>query len=174
MHIFQALGSNFPASTTHGTPKLNQNDPLPSRDTKLGSFPAEHCAASFSTALRYLSEYCEFHKVTEQSHAALAAALLLPVARYHNRMVHLPTPRVRRKKRFNVEGICTTPAQSEIINELDRLLTLSCNAVGTKALLSRSFLNPMCPVTSAGHGCKVPSHFSTPISCRTSITSCVF
>jgi hypothetical protein len=80
--------------------------------------------------------------VAEQSHAALAATLLLPVARFDNRRVQLPTPRVRRKVRFNKETICKTPVWSENLNQLDRLLTLSCNAAGTKALLNSVFFEP--------------------------------
>ena len=102
----------------------------------------QYRAASFATALRYLSSYREFHKVAEQSRAALAATLLLPVARFDNRRVQLPTPRVRRKVRFNRETICKTPIWCENLNQLDRLLTLSCNAVGTKALLNSVFFEP--------------------------------
>ncbi|RFU31114.1 hypothetical protein B7463_g5222, partial [Scytalidium lignicola] len=113
-----------------------------SRGTKCHPLPAKHRAASFATALHYLSSYCEFHGVAEQSHAALAATLLLPVARFDNRRIQLPTPRVRRKVRFNKETICKAPAWSENLNQLDRLLTLSCNAVGTKALLNSVFFEP--------------------------------
>ena len=113
-----------------------------SRGTKSPPLPAQHRAASFATALRYLSSYCELHKAAEQSHAALAATLLLPVARFDNRRVQLPTPRVRRKVRFNKETLCKTPVWSENLNQLDRLLTLSCNAVGTKALLNSVFFEP--------------------------------
>ena len=110
-----------------------------SRGTKSRPLPAQHHAASFATSLRYLSSYCEFHKVAEQSHAALAATLLLPVARYDNRRVQLPSLRVRRKERRKKETIYKTPAWSENLNQLDRLLTQSCNAVGTKALLNSVF-----------------------------------
>jgi hypothetical protein len=110
-----------------------------SRGTKSRPITAQYRAASFATALRYLSRYCEFHKVARQSHAALAATLLLPVANFDNRMVQLPTPRVRRKVRLNKETICKTPAWSENLKQLVRLLTLSCNAVGTKALLNSIF-----------------------------------
>ncbi|KAF8861685.1 hypothetical protein BDZ45DRAFT_586758 [Acephala macrosclerotiorum] len=113
-----------------------------SRGTKSRPLPAQHRAASFTTALRYLSSYCEFHRVAEQSHAALAATLLLPVAKFDNRVVQLPTPRVRRKIRLNKKTICKTPAWSENLKQLDRLLTLSCNAVGTKALLNSVFFEP--------------------------------
>ncbi|CZT02787.1 uncharacterized protein RAG0_09806 [Rhynchosporium agropyri] len=98
--------------------------------------------ASFAIALRYLSSYCEFRGVVEQNYAALAATLLLPVAKFDNRRVQLPTPRFRGKARVNKESTCKKPAWSDNLNQLDRLLTLSCNAVGTKALLNSVFFEP--------------------------------
>lgn len=95
-----------------------------------------------ATALQYLSSYCEFHQVAEQSNAALAATLLIPVARFDNRRVQLPTLRVRRKARLSTENIFQAPVWSENPKQLDRLLTLSCNAVGTKALLNSIFFEP--------------------------------
>jgi hypothetical protein len=80
--------------------------------------------------------------VAEQSHAALAATLLLPVARFDNTRIQLPTLRVRLRERRKRETIYKTPAWSENLKQLDRLLTLSCNAVGTKALLNSVFFEP--------------------------------
>ena len=51
--------------------------------------------ASFRTATRYLSEYCRLHATSEQSEAALAAALLIPVAKFDGRRIHLPCPKPR-------------------------------------------------------------------------------
>lgn len=113
-----------------------------SRDKEHRFLPAQHPAASVTTALSYLSSYCKFHKVAEQSHAALAATLLLPVAKFDNRRVQLSMPRVYWKVRFNKEIICKTPVWNENLNQLDGLLALSCNAVGTKALLTSIFLEP--------------------------------
>ncbi|CZT41572.1 uncharacterized protein RSE6_01326 [Rhynchosporium secalis] len=113
-----------------------------SRGTKSRPLPSQHRAASFAIALRYLSSYCEFHGVVEQNYAALAATLLLPVAKFDNRRVQLPTPRFRGKARLNKESTCKKPAWSDNLNQLDRLLTLSCNAVGTKALLNSVFFEP--------------------------------
>ncbi|KAL3419517.1 hypothetical protein PVAG01_09739 [Phlyctema vagabunda] len=110
-----------------------------SRGTKSQPFSSQHRPASFAAALNYLSSYCELHKVAEQCQAALAATLLLPMARYDNRRVQLPTPRVRRKVRLNGEQVHTTSIWSDNLKQLDRLLTLSCNAVGTKALLNSVF-----------------------------------
>ncbi|KAH8654032.1 hypothetical protein BGZ60DRAFT_519508 [Tricladium varicosporioides] len=113
-----------------------------SRGTTSLPLPTQRHAASFTTALGYLSHYCEFHKVAQQSHAALAATLLLPVARFDNRRVQLPTPRVHHRARLNSETTCRAPIWSDNLIQLDRLLTLSCNAVGTKALLNSIFFEP--------------------------------
>jgi hypothetical protein len=113
-----------------------------SRRSKSRPLPTQHPAASFSAALHYLSSYCELHNVAEQMHAALAATLLLPVARFDNRMIQLPTPKVRRKVPVEEDNICKTSSWSGNLNQLDKLLTLSCNAVGTKALLNSVFFEP--------------------------------
>jgi hypothetical protein len=58
-----------------------------SRSTKSCFLTAQHYAASLATALRYFSEYCKFYQVANQSYAALAATLLLPVARFDYRKI---------------------------------------------------------------------------------------
>jgi len=113
-----------------------------SRRSKSRPLATQHPAASFSAALRYLSSYCELHNIAEQMHAALAATLLLPVARFDNRMIQLPTPKVRRKVPVEEDNICKTSSWSGNLNQLDKLLTLSCNAVGMKALLNSIFFDP--------------------------------
>jgi hypothetical protein len=75
-------------------------------------------------------------------HAALAATLLLPVARFDNRKVQLPTPQIRRKVLIEKDNVCKTFSWSENLNQLDKLITLSCNAVGMKALLNSVFFEP--------------------------------
>ncbi|KAE9363288.1 hypothetical protein N431DRAFT_524214 [Stipitochalara longipes BDJ] len=113
-----------------------------SRSTKFQQLPTQYLAASFSTALRYLSSYCELHDIFEQMHAALAATLLLPVAKFDNRNIRLPIPRIRWKNNTTKNRIWTAPLWSENLNQLDRLLTMSCNAVGVKALLNSIFFEP--------------------------------
>jgi hypothetical protein len=113
-----------------------------SRSTKSRPLPAQHPAASLSAALHYLSSYCELHDIAEQMHAALAATLLLPIARFDNRKVQLSIPQVRRKVRVEKDNICKTFSWGENLNQLDKLLTLSCNAVGMKALLNSVFFEP--------------------------------
>lgn len=98
--------------------------------------------ASFSSAVRYLSEYCHLHDVVEQSEAALAAALLIPVAKFDNRRINLPVPRLARKATRSQEKARVLPSWDTEPRQLDRLLTLSCNARGVKALLNSIFFEP--------------------------------
>lgn len=106
--------------------------------------------ASFSTAVRYLAEYCHLHDVAEQSQAALAAALLIPVAKYDNRKIKLPVPRLPRKATRRQEKPQVRPAWDMEPRQLDRLLTLSCNARGVKALLNSIFFESNVPCNVCG------------------------
>ncbi|TVY52889.1 hypothetical protein LCER1_G005241 [Lachnellula cervina] len=112
------------------------------RSTKSHHNPTQHRPpASFTVALRYLTDYCEHHQVFEQSHAALAASLLLPAARYDNAKVQISTPRFRQKSESHKTSRKTL-AWTHNLDQLDRLLALSCNPVGTKALLTSIFFEP--------------------------------
>ncbi|KAN0104199.1 hypothetical protein V8E51_009944 [Hyaloscypha variabilis] len=113
-----------------------------SRCAKSQKLPPGYPAASFSATLAYLSSYCEFHNIFEKMHAALAATLLLPVAKFDNRKFQLPIPRVLRQNKASSKDIYNTPPWSNNLNQLDKLLTLSCNAVGTKAFLNSIFFEP--------------------------------
>lgn len=106
--------------------------------------------ASFSTAVRYLSEYCHLHDVAEQSQAALAAALLIPVAKFDTRRIKLPVPRLPRKATRTQEKPQVLPSWDMEPRQLDRLLTLSCNARGVKALLNSIFFEPDVACNSCG------------------------
>ncbi|KAK1762344.1 hypothetical protein QBC33DRAFT_501462 [Phialemonium atrogriseum] len=104
---------------------------------------AKDLPASFTTACRYLSEYCHYHSIAEQSQAALAATLLIPVAKFDNRQIELPIPQLfPRKPPRMQEPTQTPPAWDGGLHQLDRLLTLSCNARATKALLNSVFFEP--------------------------------
>ncbi|KAJ0120014.1 immunoglobulin variable region used by the ITC63B heavy chain [Diaporthe amygdali] len=106
--------------------------------------------ASFSTALRYLSEYCHLHDLAEQSQAALAAALLIPVAKFDTRRIKLPVPRLPRKTTRSQQKPQVLPSWDMKPRQLDRLLTLSCNARGVKALLNSIFFEPDVACNSCG------------------------
>lgn len=89
--------------------KLASIDRLTRLRSKKSHLPAgKYRAASSSAALRYLSSYCNYHNVLEQSHAALAATLLPPVAKFDKRNIQLPIPRVRYQVRLHKETMFST------------------------------------------------------------------
>lgn len=105
---------------------------------------------SFTTAVRYLSEYCRLHDVADQSQAALAAALLIPVAKFDNRRIKLPVPQLPRKTKRIPEKPQALQSWDMPPQQLDPLLTLSCNARGVKALLNSVFFEPDVACNSCG------------------------
>lgn len=124
---------------------------IPSPEYRRHSATPSH-PASFKTAVHYLSEYCRLHEAHEQSDAAPAAALLIPVAKYDGRRIALPYPRTSSKAPQGSSK--DRPALSQWEKDhrhLDRLLTLSCNARGVKTLLISIFFQPdiVCNVCGA-------------------------
>jgi hypothetical protein len=102
-----------------------------------------HRPASFNSAIGYLSQYCDLHGIAEQNHAALAAALLIPVAKFDGRRIDLPTPRLPRKvATWARQRTQALPVWGGELLQLDRLLTLSCNPREVKALLGSIFFEP--------------------------------
>ena len=89
---------------------------------------------TFLTACGYLTRFCTRHNITDQSYAALAAALLLPSVG-DGRILHLLPPRISKSKlsrSLREEFSWTRP-----IHCSDRLLMLNCNIRGIRpALLS--------------------------------------
>lgn len=112
------------------------------RSSKSGPPTGPYPAASFITSLQYLTSYCEYHNIGEQFHAALAATLMLPIAKYDGREIQLPLPRSPRQVSLDMKLAHTIFDWNNNIQQLDRLLTMSCNAVGTKALLCSIFYEP--------------------------------
>jgi hypothetical protein len=108
--------------------------------------------ASFTTALRFLSDYCTLHDIADQSLAALSATLFLPFLNRRD-TVYLPTP-------TSAHGASPAPTISprnnvqlnweQEVHHLDKLLTLSCNIKGIRALLS-------CPFYERGMPCNLVS-----------------
>jgi hypothetical protein len=92
--------------------------------------------------VRYLSEYCHLHGIAEQSQAALAAALLIPVANFDHKRIELPIPRLPRKATRGHEGNRALSSWAGELRQLDRLLLLSCNSTGVRALLNSIFFEP--------------------------------
>lgn len=101
-------------------------------------------AADSVTALRYLSEYCNIHRLEDQSCAALSTVLFLPMAP-NNRIV-IPAPRIAclgasfspPKAHERVKGVQICPS----ITQVDRLMALSCNTHGLRTLLLSTFFYP--------------------------------
>ncbi|KAJ0161173.1 hypothetical protein CTA2_6653 [Colletotrichum tanaceti] len=128
--------------------------------------PSQHTPAPYRTALRYLSEYCRLHAISHQSEAALAAALLIPVAKLDGERIELSCPKSRCEGAPSAAAVAAAAALSshddqpylpwdteeeeeeedddeeEHPQPLDRLLTLSCHPRGAKALLSSIFFQP--------------------------------
>ncbi|RSL98174.1 hypothetical protein CDV31_012708 [Fusarium ambrosium] len=103
---------------------------------------AKHTLVSSTTSLRYLSDYCDLHNIHDQSRAALAAALSIPLAKYDNRQIELAIPTLLGKSDRKDNGPRISLLAIEANHQLDRLLTLSCNPRGLKALLDSIFFEP--------------------------------
>lgn len=122
---------------------------------RAGTRPAKTTAgraASFSEAMGYLQEFTNHHGVHDQSRAALAAALFIPVARHDRRDIHLQRPwfeggDVRVNEAQHLESAAFEPTTSLV----DRLLLLGCNTFGIKALLCSTFYEPhiLCNLSGA-------------------------
>ncbi|OBR11665.1 hypothetical protein CH63R_03961 [Colletotrichum higginsianum IMI 349063] len=120
--------------------------------------PSLYTPAPYRMAIRYLSEYCRLHAISRQSEAALAAALMIPIAKLDGARIELPSPKPRRDGAPAAAAAAAAAASSqdgqaylpwdEEVGEKehsqppDRLLTLSCHPRGAKALLSSIFFQP--------------------------------
>lgn len=101
-------------------------------------------AADSATALRYLAEYCNIHHLEEQSCAALSTVLFLSMA--PDKCISIPVPRMACSGAFSsppkahqhVKAVQICPS----ITQVDRLMTLSCNTHGLRALLLSTFFDP--------------------------------
>ncbi|KAM5354524.1 hypothetical protein ACJ41O_001171 [Fusarium nematophilum] len=108
--------------------------------------PPPRSAASFSDAIGYLDKFCIRHNLVDQSHAALVAVLLLPsLGGRHN--LQLPAPKV------GSSGDTPDTADDSPSgalqhgwmlknNQIDKLLTLSCNVRGIRPMLLSAFFEP--------------------------------
>jgi len=131
---------------------LRSQPPIPRISFDIESPP------SFETAVPYINDYCAFHAtgdgaaIATQRRAALAAALLLPLANLDGRSVSFLQPWASPAARKR--HILLLPPQGPIwgheTQQLDRLLTLSCNAFGTRALLGSVFFEPDVPSNVCG------------------------
>lgn len=106
---------------------------------------------SFTTAARFLAEYCNLHNIVDQAVAALSSVLFLPMLNSKKNPVSLPRPFFHEKPSpRSAMPETKEPKQcgfilDQIMPELDRLLTLSCNTRGLLSLLSSVFYEPGIP-----------------------------
>lgn len=107
-------------------------------------------SASYKDALSYLYSYVSHHKVFDQSRAALSAALFLPVVTYDSRNLELPAPCFNRKKENGATSHSNQPPLVVTEALVDRLLALSCNASGMKAILHSVLFQPDIPCNLSG------------------------
>ncbi|OJD20279.1 hypothetical protein ACJ73_08387 [Blastomyces percursus] len=104
-------------------------------------------AVPWAIAIRLLSDYCTLHGVMDQSYAALSAVLFLPYLHGKGKQICLPRPRFYHG--MQVESAVPQPSVQQLdlvwaqmAHHLDRLLTLSCNTKGIRAMLSSIFYEP--------------------------------
>ncbi|KAI1369485.1 hypothetical protein F5Y08DRAFT_325161 [Xylaria arbuscula] len=105
--------------------------------------------ASCTDAVAYIEEYDAIHNADRHSRIAFATALLLPLANMERRKVTLPLSQPSGRK-----GYRTPPLQFPIwgkdLSQLDRLLTLSCNFHGLRAILGSIFYESDIPSNLCG------------------------
>ncbi|WQF80754.1 hypothetical protein CDEST_05768 [Colletotrichum destructivum] len=178
-HMTVELGSSLTSDAARVTRESNNNTTIILTGTQ--PLEATHLSpppATFEAALQYIDDYSILHRADIQSHAALAAALHLPLANFERRTVLLHVPRracVRRRAgKAAPEGSgdsndpladdSTSPSAvrlnpcresdshdpSRLRRRLDRLLTLSANATGMKAMLGSVFHEPGIPANACG------------------------
>ncbi|CAH0023412.1 unnamed protein product, partial [Clonostachys rhizophaga] len=102
-------------------------------------------------AVRFISDYVAHHHVSQQSHAAFMAALLLPTSQTMIKQVVLHTPRLSgavRQSSFTPQTESQPWGSDE--GQLDRLLTLGCNSQGIISLLGSAFIEPSIPCNACG------------------------
>ncbi|KAM5434694.1 hypothetical protein MferCBS31731_006640 [Microsporum ferrugineum] len=108
-------------------------------------------APSFTTAVRFLTEYCNRHNIVDQTLAALSSTLFLPLLNRKGNPISLPKPDSYKQHRLRPHIPETTEQKKfgfisdQIVPELDKLLSLSCNTRGLLSLLSSVFYEPRIP-----------------------------
>lgn len=102
---------------------------------------------SDTTALGLLCDYCALHGIVDQGYAALSAVLLLPMVHDNRKTVQIPRPiqshkpnhKLNRKAKSSKLTSHLDLACIQEVNNLDKLLTMSCNTKGMRSLLSSIF-----------------------------------
>ncbi|KAL2172901.1 hypothetical protein VTG60DRAFT_79 [Thermothelomyces hinnuleus] len=110
------------------------------------SAPSMWKPPSFAEALEFLDRFCLRHNIVDQSHAALAAALLLPSISESMGTLHLPPLVASGQAAVSAERRQISRLRHNWLRppecHLDRLLTMSCNIHGTESMLLNAFFNP--------------------------------
>jgi hypothetical protein len=99
--------------------------------------------ASFSEALGYLNNFCLRHGISDQSHAALAAVLLLPTMRDLGKELRLPAVVIHNHPPPSASARFAQPHWPLFMcRHLDRLMAGSCYTTGIHPMLLSVFYNP--------------------------------
>ncbi|KPM35998.1 hypothetical protein AK830_g10567 [Neonectria ditissima] len=106
--------------------------------------------ASCEVALKYIEHYTKLHSASSQNRAALAAALLLPLAKLDNRKVSFHLPSGPSTQSANMGAPETLLFGEHYLRQLDKLLALSANARGVKAVLGSIFYESNIPANACG------------------------
>ncbi|EFQ99158.1 hypothetical protein MGYG_02170 [Nannizzia gypsea CBS 118893] len=128
---------------------ISLQSPIHFRLSHRGGTLVKTGAISSVAALGYISEYCDFHGITDQSYAALSVALLLPMLSSRGRSVRLPIPKTSHEDSACREKKQVCHEQLYKLDFLDKLLVLSCNTRGIRGLLSSIFYDPEVACNSA-------------------------
>ncbi len=155
-----AAGEGWDASILHNGRHLKApwsvSLPMPGISVISKSTPTtfdDHTPASCSTATSYILAYAACHGLEKQSCAAFAAALLLPTRRQMYRTVHWTRPHFPALPAQHHREHTTSygaPPWGTSQQQLDKLLTISCNTTGMQSVLSSSFIEPDLPCNIAG------------------------
>ncbi|KAK4103456.1 hypothetical protein N658DRAFT_505152 [Parathielavia hyrcaniae] len=102
---------------------------------------------SFSEALEFLNNFCARLKIEDQSHAALAAVILLPAMKDLVKEIKLPAVVVNDQPRPPVSPGPASPSAEPTWprmtrEHLDRLMAASCYSAGSLPMLLNVFYNP--------------------------------
>ncbi|KAG6075053.1 hypothetical protein E4U16_003606 [Claviceps sp. LM84 group G4] len=104
---------------------------------------------SYSTAAQYIADYAKYHGIEDQSRAAFAAALLLPARRsVSGKLCWLCSTWHNKPSEPSTEQ--DWPPWGKERDQLDRLITMSCNTNGIMSLLCSSFVDPDLPCNASG------------------------
>ncbi|KAH7264848.1 uncharacterized protein BKA55DRAFT_590304 [Fusarium redolens] len=143
---WSATMSNKEGRCLHSPWSISLESEIPiliSAEGKSTTSASADVSTALSAACSYLAEYCSVHRIDDDVYlASLAGALMIPASKYDGRSIALPIPETHLGEKTEEDGrLYQTSSTVTGINkvQLDRLLTLSCNAKGTKALLTSVF-----------------------------------